>query len=81
MYYTSVGNEYFLFFFAFSPKVSSESTGNYRFIHSKNIQRPQLKFKDQPDNDSSVFIPRLREKPNAQQPLPQGDLHSSIYST
>lgn len=40
-----------------------------RFLHAKNILRPQLRFKDKPDNSNVPFIPIIKEKPNALKPL------------
>ena len=58
-----------------SSPVSQESVreqvGSYKFIHARNIQRPQLKFRDQVDNSNNPFIPLIRCKPNAKKPLPE----------
>eukprot|EP00731_Ephydatia_muelleri_P038543 Em0799g5a len=43
---------------------------SYRFIHTKSIERPQLKFRDHVDNSNAPFIPLIRRKPNALKPLP-----------
>ena len=48
-----------------------EAVASYKFIHAKNVQRPQLQFQDKIDNSSASFIPLLREKPNALKPLPE----------
>ena len=40
-----------------------------RFLHAKNILRPQLKFKEKPDNSNVPFVPIIKEKPNALKPL------------
>ena len=45
--------------------------GSYKFIHARNVQRPQLKFKDQVDNSNNPFIPLIRCKPNAKKALPE----------
>ena len=52
----------------------SQSSGKKRlkFLASRNVPRPQVRFRDQVDNSNSVFVPLLRSKPNARQPLPQG---------
>lgn len=42
---------------------------SFRFLMAKNIQRPQLKFKDRIDNSNTPFIPILKSKPNALRPL------------
>lgn len=39
---------------------------------AKNIQRPQLRFKDKIDNSNTPFIPVIKRKPNALQPLEMG---------
>ena len=38
---------------------------SFRFLMAKNIQRPQLRFKDKIDNSNTPFIPILKTKPNA----------------
>ncbi|XP_069699387.1 exosome complex component 10 homolog [Periplaneta americana] len=40
-----------------------------RLLTAKNIQRPQIKFKDKIDNTLSPFEPRIKEKPNSLKPL------------
>ena len=37
----------------------------YRLLAARNIQRPQLKFKEKIDNSSHPFRPRIRVKPHA----------------
>ena len=49
-----------------------EMATSYRFIHTKSIERPQLKFRDHVDNSNAPFIPLIRRKPNALKPLPDG---------
>jgi len=49
-----------------------ESVGSYKFIHAKNVQRPQLRFQDHIDNSNTPFIPLIRRKPHALKPLPEG---------
>jgi len=49
-----------------------ESVGSYKFIHAKNVQRPQLRFQDHIDNSNTPFIPLIRHKPHALKPLPEG---------
>lgn len=44
---------------------------------SRNVPRPQVRFRDQVDNSNSVFVPLLRSKPNAREPLPSGGSHDS----
>lgn len=40
---------------------------------SKILMKPQLKFKDKIDNSNKIWIPKIREKPNALNPLPSYD--------
>lgn len=40
-----------------------------RLLAAKNIQRPQLSFKDKIDNSSKPWEPRIKEKPNSLKPL------------
>jgi exosome complex exonuclease RRP6 len=40
-----------------------------RFLHAKNILRPQLKFKEKPENNNVPFVPIIKVKPNALKPL------------
>ncbi len=47
--------------------------GVYKYIHSRNVTRPQIRFKEKVDNSHNPFIPRIRDKPNAQVPLPEGN--------
>uniref|UniRef100_A0A671KML5 Exosome complex component 10 n=1 Tax=Sinocyclocheilus anshuiensis TaxID=1608454 RepID=A0A671KML5_9TELE len=42
----------------------------FHLLHAKNIQRPQLKFKDKVDNSNTPFVSRIFIKPNAVKPLP-----------
>lgn len=50
-------------------KKTSPGQGNnlssYRLLAARNIQRPQLKFKDKIDNDNHAFVPCIRHKFNA----------------
>ncbi|XP_013778141.1 LOW QUALITY PROTEIN: exosome component 10-like [Limulus polyphemus] len=48
---------------------SVSSPGTFRLLTAKNIQRPQLIFKDKIDNSRSPFIPIIKEKPNSLKPL------------
>lgn len=50
-----------------------KQVGKFKFIHSRNVPRPQAKFRDQVDNSNNPFVPRLKEKPNARVPLPDGE--------
>ena len=51
---------------------------SYNFMTSRNVPRPQVRFRDQVDNSNSPFVPQLRCKPNARQPLPDGRSHDII---
>uniref|UniRef100_A0A8C1KWQ6 Exosome complex component 10 n=1 Tax=Cyprinus carpio TaxID=7962 RepID=A0A8C1KWQ6_CYPCA len=42
----------------------------FHLLHAKNIQRPQLKFKDKVDNSNTPFVSKIFIKPNAVKPLP-----------
>ncbi|XP_006819619.1 exosome complex component 10-like [Saccoglossus kowalevskii] len=42
---------------------------DFKLLHAKNIQRPQLKFKEKVDNSNVPFVPILKYKPNAIKPL------------
>ncbi|GFS15362.1 exosome component 10, partial [Elysia marginata] len=54
---------------SWNKKVASTSTGkspvSYSLMTARNIQRPQLRFKDKIDNSNLPFKPQLRVKPNA----------------
>ncbi|XP_066297430.1 exosome complex component 10-like [Branchiostoma lanceolatum] len=52
-------------------KSGSEKSVTWRLLHARNIERPQLKFKDKIDNSNTPFIPIIRHKPNALRPLPK----------
>lgn len=59
-----------------TPIVSSWNKGGrqvnnekVRFLHAKNILRPQLRFQEKPDNSNVPFVPIIKEKPNALKPL------------
>ncbi|KAL2103554.1 hypothetical protein ACEWY4_000422 [Coilia grayii] len=49
---------------------SGRSPETFKLLHSKNVQRPQLRFRDKVDNSNTPFIPRIFVKPNAKVPLP-----------
>eukprot|EP00048_Salpingoeca_helianthica_P007552 m.112028 g.112028 ORF g.112028 m.112028 type:complete len:830 (-) comp14365_c1_seq1:38-2527(-) len=40
-----------------------------RFVHAKNIRRPQEDFPVPVDNTPAVFLPPIKDKPNAKTPL------------
>ncbi|RUS26800.1 ribonuclease H-like domain-containing protein [Jimgerdemannia flammicorona] len=46
---------------------------DYKFIYARNIVRPQLRFKDPPENSANTpWIRKIKEKPNALVPLDYG---------
>lgn len=47
----------------------SDDPQNVRLLGGKNIQRPQLMFKDKVDNSPTPWQPRIKEKPNSLKPL------------
>ncbi|VDH93832.1 exosome complex exonuclease RRP6 [Mytilus galloprovincialis] len=54
-------------------KKSSPGQGNnlssYRLLTARNIQRPQMRFRDKIDNVNRPFVPCIRYKPNAMKTL------------
>ena len=42
---------------------------NEDIVQSKNVLRPQLKFRQKPDNSNTPFVPIIKVKPNAKKPL------------
>ncbi|XP_052082605.1 exosome component 10-like [Mytilus californianus] len=54
-------------------KKSSPGQGSnlssYRLLTARNIQRPQMRFKDKIDNVNRPFVPCIRYKPNAMKTL------------
>ncbi|XP_061184893.1 exosome complex component 10-like [Saccostrea echinata] len=58
---------------------ASPSISEYKLLTARNIQRPQLKFRDKIDNENRPFVPRITEKPNALQSLEESlKLHEDI---
>uniref|UniRef100_A0A673K081 Exosome complex component 10 n=1 Tax=Sinocyclocheilus rhinocerous TaxID=307959 RepID=A0A673K081_9TELE len=53
---------------SWNRRVSFSET--FHLLHAKNIQRPQLKFKDKVDNSNTPFVSKIFIKPNAVKPLP-----------
>ena len=47
----------------------SGGDGDVRLLAAKNVNRPQLSFKDSIDNGAAPFVSKLRVKPNAKTPL------------
>lgn len=52
---------------------TSKGQTNLKLLHASNIIRPQLKFEDKIDNSNRSFVPKIKEKPNALQPLDLGE--------
>ncbi|XP_076231525.1 exosome component Rrp6 [Calliopsis andreniformis] len=48
---------------------TSDATHSVRLLAGKNVQRPQLMFKDKIDNSSKPWCPRIKDKPNSLKPL------------
>ncbi|MFT7804592.1 exosome component 10 isoform X2 [Arapaima gigas] len=59
---------------SWNRKVRDSARGSnfetFRLLQAKNIQRPQLKFKEKVDNSNTPFVPKIFIKPNAVKPLP-----------
>ncbi|CAL7952505.1 unnamed protein product [Xylocopa violacea] len=47
----------------------AENEQSVRLLAGKNIQRPQLTFKDKIDNSPKPWCPRIKDKPNSLKPL------------
>uniref|UniRef100_A0A8C4TDH1 Exosome complex component 10 n=1 Tax=Erpetoichthys calabaricus TaxID=27687 RepID=A0A8C4TDH1_ERPCA len=45
-------------------------SGTFHLLHAKNIQRPQIRFREKVDNSNTPFAPKIFVKPNALKPLP-----------
>jgi len=58
----------------------TKSPSSFRLLAARNIQRPQLKFKDKIDNTASPFVPKIKYKPNALKPLPESILDAQSES-
>ncbi|CAG5103539.1 Similar to Exosc10: Exosome component 10 (Mus musculus), partial [Cotesia congregata] len=53
-----------------SPKAAgTQNAQAIRLLAAKNVQRPQLSFKDKIDNSSKPWEPRIKDKPNSLKPL------------
>ncbi|XP_076643110.1 exosome component Rrp6 [Halictus rubicundus] len=48
---------------------TAEAAQSVRLLAGKNIQRPQIMFKDKIDNSSKPWCPKLKDKPNSLKPL------------
>ncbi|XP_072537142.1 exosome complex component 10 [Salminus brasiliensis] len=54
---------------SWNRKGGNRSAETFHLLHAKNIQRPQLKFKDKVDNSNTPFVSKIFVKPNAVKPL------------
>ncbi|KAM9474774.1 exosome complex component 10 [Clarias gariepinus] len=54
---------------SWNRKGGDRSAETFRLLHAKNIQRPQMKFKEKVDNSNTPFISKIFIKPNALKPL------------
>ncbi|KAK0166990.1 hypothetical protein PV327_004445 [Microctonus hyperodae] len=52
-----------------STTQTNSNAQSIRLLTAKNIQRPQLSFKDKIDNSPKPWMPRIKDKPNALKPL------------
>ncbi|RUP43971.1 ribonuclease H-like domain-containing protein [Jimgerdemannia flammicorona] len=65
-----------------SRKYGNDTQVDYKFIYARNIVRPQLRFKDPPENSANTpWIRKIKEKPNALVPLDYGLPSSASPST
>uniref|UniRef100_A0AAR2IN32 Exosome complex component 10 n=1 Tax=Pygocentrus nattereri TaxID=42514 RepID=A0AAR2IN32_PYGNA len=55
---------------SWNRKGNDHSGETFHLLHAKNIQRPQLKFKEKVDNSNTPFVAKIFVKPNAIKPLP-----------
>ncbi|XP_062855222.1 exosome component 10 [Trichomycterus rosablanca] len=55
---------------SWNRKGGDRSAETFHLLHAKNVQRPQLKFKEKVDNSNTPFISKIFIKPNASKPLP-----------
>ncbi|XP_018374950.1 PREDICTED: exosome component 10 [Trachymyrmex cornetzi] len=61
----------------------SDNSDKVRLLGGKNIQRPQLMFKDKIDNSSKPWMPRIKDKPNSLKPLAlhvEEDEHGEVFN-
>jgi hypothetical protein len=54
-----------------SVKNGSGQTGVFIDKNKGVIEKPQILFSDKPDNSQLPFVPKIRQKPNCLQPLPE----------
>ncbi|XP_022688477.1 exosome component 10-like isoform X2 [Varroa jacobsoni] len=52
-----------------NDKVKRDSATSITLLTAKNVTRPQLSFPEKIDNSNSLFVPIIKEKPNAKKPL------------
>ncbi|XP_050953284.1 exosome component 10 [Labeo rohita] len=55
---------------SWNRKGGNRKEETFHLLHAKNIQRPQLKFREKVDNSNTPFVSRIFIKPNAVKPLP-----------
>uniref|UniRef100_A0A4W4GXX4 Exosome complex component 10 n=1 Tax=Electrophorus electricus TaxID=8005 RepID=A0A4W4GXX4_ELEEL len=55
---------------SWNRKVRGRGAQTFCLLQAKNIQRPQLKFKEKVDNSNTPFVSKIFIKPNATKPLP-----------
>uniref|UniRef100_A0A9J7ZSG7 Exosome complex component 10 n=1 Tax=Cyprinus carpio carpio TaxID=630221 RepID=A0A9J7ZSG7_CYPCA len=55
---------------SWNRRVRERRDETFHLLHAKNIQRPQLKFKEKVDNSNTPFVSKIFIKPNAVKPLP-----------
>ncbi|XP_039763194.1 exosome component 10 isoform X3 [Pararge aegeria] len=53
----------------YNPIITTIQVGSTTFTGGKNIILPQLLFKDKVDNSSSLWVPKISDKPNNIKPL------------
>lgn len=66
-------------FFNLQKDTPGRKDTSFRFLMAKNIQRPQLRFKDKIDNSNTPFIPIIKRKPNALRPLEISKYHTHTH--
>ncbi|XP_026876962.2 exosome component 10 [Electrophorus electricus] len=55
---------------SWNRKGGGRGAQTFCLLQAKNIQRPQLKFKEKVDNSNTPFVSKIFIKPNATKPLP-----------
>ncbi|XP_017798414.1 PREDICTED: exosome component 10 [Habropoda laboriosa] len=65
------------------PSQNTDAVQSVRLLAGKNIQRPQLTFKDKIDNSGKPWCPRIKDKPNSLKPLAiylEEEEHGEVFS-